>query len=789
MNRSIVHRSDSRFLRSLAWAIVALLTVGHIGEAIAISVSPASVQISVGGSAAVTVSNTSGTVTASSSNTAVATVSYSSATRIATIRGLAVGTATVTLRNGEDNSSRVSVTVVAPLTVSPTSVQVAAGANATVRVSNATGTVTATSSNTAIATVTYSSGTATIHGVAAGTATVTIRDSLSSRTVSVTVVSGLAVSPTSVQVAAGANATVSVSNATGTVTATSSNTAIATVTYSSGTATIHGVAAGSATVTIRDSLSSRTVSVTVTTASASGYCLLAWNNIGMHCVDGVDDSIFSILPPFNWLLAQLVDKSTGQQVTAGVTLSYQAVADTRGSINTISSTKTNFWQYVFSLFGLSPAPDVGLTGTPMASTNPAPLTYDPTQNWFEAKGIPITPYDDTNRVNFYPMVQVTAKNAAGQILATTKVVLPVSDEINCLACHASTISTNAAANAAKPAAGWVSDPNPITDWKKNILRLHDEKQAGDPAYANALAAKGYPDGLYLSAIEGKPALCATCHLSNALVEVGYANGITGILPLTQALHASHASAVVPATGMTLDNQDNRAACYQCHPGSTTQCMRGAMSTLLDTNGNLAINCQNCHGNLSKVGSATRAGWFNEPNCQACHHDGVRDVSAVDASGNLKVVADTRFATTPNQPAAGYSLFRYSTGHGSMQCEACHGATHAEYPSTEDNDNVQSITIQGYAGTVRECTACHSTVPLTGTGGPHGMHTIGSSWVSNHPDMIGSSGGRTACAYCHGADFRGSPLSEVKVAKTLHGVNYQPGQSVTCYDCHNGPSGG
>jgi hypothetical protein len=220
-------------------------------------------------------------------------------------------------------------------------------------------------------------------------------------------------------------------------------------------------------------------------------------------------------------------------------------------------------------------------------------------------------------------------------------------------------------------------------------------------------------------------------------------------------------------------------------------MRGAMSTLLNAKGNLAINCQNCHGNMTKVGAATREGWLTEPNCQACHHDGVRDISAVDASGNLIAHTDKRYATEPDQPAVGFSLFRYSKGHGNLQCESCHGATHAEYPSTEANDNVQSISLQGYAGTVHECTVCHSTVPLTGNGGPHGMHTIGNAWVSGHEDMIGKSGGTASCAYCHGADFRGSPLSAVKAAKTFNSgngrtISYVAGQNVTCYDCHDGP---
>jgi hypothetical protein len=673
------------------------------------------------------------------------------------------------------------------LSVSASSVQIQVGGSATVNVYNASGTVTATSSAPTVATVTYASGKATINGLKAGTATVTIKDSKNSRQVAVTVVSGtLSVSPTSLQLQVGSSGVVTVSNASGTVYASSSTPTVATVTYASGKATVKGLKAGTATVVIRDSRTTKQVAVTVTASTAAGYSLLAWNNLGMHCVDGLDYSIFSILPPYNTLNAQLVDKATGKKVTSGVTLTYQSIADDTGSINTISSTKTNFWQYVLSLFGVSPAPDMGLAGYPMATTTPSAMKYNATNDWFEAEGIPITPYDDTKRKNFYPMVQVVAKNSSGQVLATAKAVLPVSDEMNCKACHSSTTSTDTALNAAKPKAGWVFDGDPLKDWKKNILRLHDEKQAGDATYANALAAKGFPKDLYSSAIGGKPVLCASCHASNALP----GTGVQGISPLTQALHTKHSGVTDPVSKLSLDNIGNRTACYLCHPGSETQCLRGAMANVKDSSGNLSVNCQSCHGSMKAVGSATRIGWMSQPNCQACHHDGKREVSAVDSQGNLLVWADTRFATNPNTPDLGFSMYRFSKGHGDLKCESCHGSTHAEYPTTHASDNVQSIGLQGYTGPVRECATCHGTVPNTVNGGPHGMHTIGSQWISSHENAAKSS--TAQCAYCHGADYRGSPLSVVKTAKSFNAdgrlVSYIAGQKVSCYDCHDGPKG-
>jgi len=128
------------------------------------------------------------------------------------------------------------------------------------------------------------------------------------------------------------------------------------------------------------------------------------------------------------------------------------------------------------------------------------------------------------------------------------------------------------------------------------------------------------------------------------------------------------------------------------------------------------------------------------------------------------------------------LYRFSSGHGGLQCESCHGATHAEYPTSHVNDNVLSNDFQGHAGTISECTACHITVPSTITGGAHGMHTTGNAWVSSHKSVV-EGGGAAACSYCHGADYRGTALSQIKMNKT-----FTAWQNVGCYDCHNGPKG-
>jgi hypothetical protein len=399
----------------------------------------------------------------------------------------------------------------AELTVTPTSVTLPAKTYATVKISGASGAIHADSANTAVAKVTLSGVTSTgatlnVYGEAAGKTTISIRDSRRTRSLAVTITPSMTVSPTSMSLSAGATGKITASDASGLVSATSGDETIATVSISGNVITVKGVTAGATIVAVKDSKVTINVPVTVigSPAAAGKYSLIAWNDLGMHCVDGKDYSVFSILPPFNNLHAQLVNATTGKAVTAGVTLTYESVADSTGSINTISSTKTNFWDWAAALY-LPPATtlakDVGLTGNMTPSLTPKPMKLDAVNGWFEAGGLPITDYDDKIKKNYYPMVKVTAKDGSGRVLATTMTVLPVSDEITCVACHASRSATesNAALTAAKPPSGWVVDADPEKEWKKNILKLHDEKQAGNPDYQLALTQMGLSPGLYYSA--------------------------------------------------------------------------------------------------------------------------------------------------------------------------------------------------------------------------------------------------------------------------------------------------
>ncbi len=89
------------------------------------------------------------------------------------------------------------------------------------------------------------------------------------------------------------------------------------------------------------------------------YIIISWNDLGMHC-SNKDFSKFAVLPPYNNLKAQVIKKGTAttlpEVVTTGVNVQYSIPG------NTYSVGKTNFWSYSQQLFGVTLAPNIGLTG-------------------------------------------------------------------------------------------------------------------------------------------------------------------------------------------------------------------------------------------------------------------------------------------------------------------------------------------------------------------------------------------------------------------------------------------
>jgi hypothetical protein len=317
--------------------------------------------------------------------------------------------------------------------------------------------------------------------------------------------------------------------------------------------------------------------------------LLGWNDLGMHCLDA-DYSVFSILPPYNTIHAQLIFQGSLLTSPAGVTVTYEAVADVSGSINRSSATKTDFWVHVGALYlpigAPALAPDTGLAGFAMPGTanTPQPMHLDASSGWFSAEGIPSTPVDDAGRHNPYPMMRLVARNTTtGATLATADIVLPVSDEMDCRACHAS-----GANPAARPSAGWIWDCDAQHDYRRNILSVHDELNASSATYLKALQAGYDTRGLSFS----EPVLCARCHASNALP----GTGITGVPPLTAAMHGWHAFMPDPSPANHWMTRST-ALVLPLPSGSETRCLR-RHGQRRASDGSFAMDCQSCHGNLA-----------------------------------------------------------------------------------------------------------------------------------------------------------------------------------------------
>lgn len=502
--------------------------------------------------------------------------------------------------------------------------------------------------------------------------------------------------------------------------------------------------------------------------------VFAFNDLGMHCYDR-SFAVLSFLPLFNVLRAQVISVGPVPKIMtdAEARLSYTAVADANGSINTTSRGKTNFWRFSGALHGTVGLPvDEGLLGARMpgrAGIRRPFLSYDPALQWFGAEGIPITTYDDTGLKNSYPLMKVLAVDLATNRGGTSPpTVLPVSDEMRCDTCHA----TGRIA-ALTPEPFWSKAADPRVQATENVLHVHDRNE-GTTLFAS------------------RPVLCASCHYSKALDLSGSGPPDNGHQFMSHSIHDFHAPMVPDAPG-------SPDGCYSCHPGAVTRCLRGVMATA-------GLVCIDCHGTTRAVGSLNREPWVDLPKCQSCHTgDAVRHLGTdlrlrVAYSDNPSIAtprlsANKRFAENrdPLDPRKAL-LFRNSTGHGGVACESCHGSPHAEWPTSEPNDNLASVAHQGYPGTITECSVCHGRQQKPTLGGPHGMHNVASvPWINRHFRFYGTG---AACQPCHGLAGEGTALSKTPVDRTLvvstapgGAVNIPAGTRVNCGLCHANPQGG
>lgn len=480
------------------------------------------------------------------------------------------------------------------------------------------------------------------------------------------------------------------------------------------------------------------------------YVLLAANDLGMHCADQ-DHQVFSILPPFNVVHAQVIKRGFSPVLMddESIEVDYLATSSPNdpvgaGSINTgnTNSTgvfKSNFWEslsgvdnpvsfltgnktlggevydvlYPSVLAGgemlvppanfsaeCDPDPEIAcpsilnlfeplpldlgipvpegnelaqghLVVTQQAMPGPANLPqkferfdqsigfftdFDfgsklPDRNWFSADGIPVSPVDDSGRVNAYPLMKVRALDKSNQkALAALDVVLPVAAEADCQNCHAdaldcaddrlparifSTQCNESGLQSMHSSEIMSLDSAPGANFeqklynaaKVNVLRLHDKKYGA--FYTSAVKT---PEGDLIPRIcdpsndpnkhcldSRRSIQCSQCHYSPALdltqwgpvdePEQG-ANGRqqTRHRSMSNVIHAFHGSLplfegedLFPVMPSPIGRDPEIAesvlqkTCYSCHPGKDTDCLRGAMAKA-------DVVCQDCHGDLLQVGN-------------------------------------------------------------------------------------------------------------------------------------------------------------------------------------------
>lgn len=303
---------------------------------------------------------------------------------------------------------------------------------------------------------------------------------------------------------------------------------------------------------------------------ATGVTVIGWNDLGMHCMNQ-DFSQFMILPPYNTLHAQVIEKhrQSPQIIESNVRVLYQVPGNTR------SSNKTNFWKYAQALLGKTIVPDVGLSGNRLSGE----MTATGQGDWV-VTGIPLTPRQDWGMINCFQLAEVRVQRQQ-RVVAGTRAVVPVSWELRCDLCHH----------------GGDDAPKSILDAHD---RLHSEARLYDPA-------TGGPAG-------GKPVLCGSCH---AQPELGIPDNHNGaVSSLSMAMHHAHSSRMMDV----MDSVPGGNVCYACHPGPVTQCLR-------DVHASHGMVCADCHAGGTKdsetamlaIAAPGRQPWVSEPRCDDCHH--------------------------------------------------------------------------------------------------------------------------------------------------------------------------
>ena len=390
------------------------------------------------------------------------------------------------------------------------------------------------------------------------------------------------------------------------------------------------------------------------------YIVVAWNDLGMHCLNEYYDSLV-VLPPYNNLWVQVIERGDPPViVTAGVTVEFEIENNTSSADK---RTYGQFWDNAVDLFGgifgiTELDPDIGLTGTALAGE------MELSGDHYVAEGIPVVPVDDDIVWNPYQVAVITVRNALDSVIARTKCTIPASDEMNCAKCHGS---------------------SPDTD----ILEKHAEEN-------------------WPTIMAHVPVLCAECHGSPAYGQL--TEGTSGVF-LSEAIHGQHASTgascydchpgAMTQCARSLEHTAADGNCVACH------------GDLSEVAGSIELGripwveepaCTKCHSNsIPEVATGTtlyrNATGHGGLYCAACH-------------GSPHAMVPAR-ESIDNYQARQYQVYGIVKTIGS--CGTCHGTSH---PSLEIDDFIEKhggLAPEQFIG----CHACHTAVPTTTANWPHG----------------------------------------------------------------------
>ncbi len=427
--------------------------------------------------------------------------------------------------------------------------------------------------------------------------------------------------------------------------------------------------------------------------AATGYRVIAYNDLGMHCACPTFAG-FLLLPPFNTIRANVyrtggVDPVYIDDLTAaaqGLTVSYSLVENTDAILKAdpyFSSWITN----APKLFpGFAPVNAqgnvVGLTGKKLADT----MNYDATAFGWVAAGIPaypVTTGDVTKDIMTDPLggpkrdpfitANVYLKNSTGAVLGQTSTVVPVAFG-GCCTCHIPLAQQN----------GYPATPAGSFAYLGKLHGLNASKV--DFSYID-------PDGDGT----GGPIRCSWCHLDPAMGE-SVAPGVPAgyrILPgatftaadvkvsprtFSDVLHKYHTQNAKVLTQFDANIAKN---CYDCHPGNGVNCYRGSHK------GKTAIWCTDCHGDLNqRVATNQLIKPWDQTTLPSCYNPSPGITSAFPCHSS------TTYPTFTQNPGL-FGKYLNARGHvDKTLCTTCHGQPHAEQPSTMSLDNVQNATLQG-----------------------------------------------------------------------------------------------